>query len=294
MLINTSGAGKTRLLLDGLCHFWGIYLVGSNERDSIGSTDLQTFLRELDQADGYRQANEARKANEDDQLTFDIMKGIKRCLFQIILARFLLLNLLIEEAKKSGGVRRKEHRRLWTLLQVQPRKFDPSLEEDVFLTIARELQSTSTKDLDCWISELYTKISRELGDVEDPGDDHRVTIYCILDEVHKLKFPHVGGYGLKDNNVERPVLREVWVACSSVHPEMRIIFSGTEFDIGQIMATFESPALAEKRPILYSNIGSFDDIGFQAEYIQYYLLAPWSEPRWKEFLVRAFQWLRGR
>ncbi|KAF9003055.1 hypothetical protein BDQ17DRAFT_1425576 [Cyathus striatus] len=43
-LINTSGSGKTRLLLTGLCAHWGIYLTSQIDTSHIGSADLQNAL----------------------------------------------------------------------------------------------------------------------------------------------------------------------------------------------------------------------------------------------------------
>ena len=60
----------------------------------------------------------------------------ERCFAQLLLARFLLLNLLIEDARKApGGLHEKNHRRLWVLLQAQPtRVFDST--KDIFTSLA--------------------------------------------------------------------------------------------------------------------------------------------------------------
>jgi hypothetical protein len=44
-LYNTSGSGKTRLSLDGLCHNWGFHITCRNGdcADTIGSLDFYTY-----------------------------------------------------------------------------------------------------------------------------------------------------------------------------------------------------------------------------------------------------------
>ncbi|KAI4521179.1 hypothetical protein K525DRAFT_279418 [Schizophyllum commune Loenen D] len=48
VLINTSGAGKTRLLLEALCHHWGLYFVASRKGDrsssALGSHDMNNAI----------------------------------------------------------------------------------------------------------------------------------------------------------------------------------------------------------------------------------------------------------
>ncbi|KAG6815727.1 hypothetical protein H0H87_011943, partial [Tephrocybe sp. NHM501043] len=44
ILLNTSGAGKTRLVVKGLCKNWGFYFTCQRKSDKIGSSNLQTIL----------------------------------------------------------------------------------------------------------------------------------------------------------------------------------------------------------------------------------------------------------
>jgi hypothetical protein len=297
MLVNTSGAGKTRLLLDGLCHMWGFYFVGSNDADGIGSSDLDTFVKELDDAAGYSEAYVASKSDKDKQAGFDHIQSLTRRRFlQLLLARFLLLNLLIKEAKESGGLRPKEHRRLWVYLQVLPRNFDKTLDGDLFLVVARELQFTSSDDLKDRISEQYKQLRGDLDDVVlRNGTIMKRPVYCIVDEAQGLSLLR----GDQFLSIERdlgPVLRELYLALTNLPDgiKMRLIFSGTGVEASLIDKLIPSKSFKPKRWNKVSDIGAFDDVESQKEYIQQYIPAPWSEPCWKEFLVRAFAWFRGR
>ena len=102
LLINASGSGKSRILLEGLCRHWGFYFVVTGS-SIVGSSDFYaTFSTiNLKSTDAFSYPTERR-------------------LLQLLLARLLLLNLFIEVANCSRtGLQQKEHRRLWTLLQVQ-------------------------------------------------------------------------------------------------------------------------------------------------------------------------------
>ncbi|TRM68364.1 hypothetical protein BD626DRAFT_114996 [Schizophyllum amplum] len=48
ILVNTSGAGKTRLLLEGLCRYWGLYFVatkaGDRSSSALGSADMSEAI----------------------------------------------------------------------------------------------------------------------------------------------------------------------------------------------------------------------------------------------------------
>jgi hypothetical protein len=226
-----------------------------------------------------------------------------RRFLQLLLARFLLLNLLIEEAKASGGLRIKEHRRLWVYLQFRPKYFYEYMWEDPFLQIARKLRYASVEELRNRISRQYTKLSDILDNAAMPGIGSRQKppVYCVLDDASVIHRQHIEEYRpFEKETVSHPALRAVCRAWRSVRPDidMRVIISGSGIDMEQLTATHttvsSSLALKTEPFAIYSYLGGFDDAESQAEYIQRYILAPWTEPSWQEFLVRAFDWFRGR
>ncbi|PVG00052.1 hypothetical protein CPB86DRAFT_813541 [Serendipita vermifera] len=50
LLIASSGSGKTRLLLEGLCNSWGFYFTALRDSEGIGSLDLSASIAGLDNA----------------------------------------------------------------------------------------------------------------------------------------------------------------------------------------------------------------------------------------------------
>jgi hypothetical protein len=226
-----------------------------------------------------------------------------RRFLQLLLARFLLLNLLIEEAKASGGLCVKEHRRLWVYLQFRPKDFYQHTREDPFLQVARKLRYASVEELRNRIFRQYTKLSDILDDVEVPGIGSRQKppVYCVLDDASVIHKRHIEEYRpFEKETVSHPALRAVCRAWRSVRPgtDMRVIISGIGIDMEQLMdaeTIVPSSSVLRIQPFArYSYLGGFDDAESQAEYIQRYILAPWTEPSWQEFLVRAFDWFRGR
>ena len=112
-------------------------------------------------------------------------------LAQLLLARFLLLNLLVEEAKRlPGGLQEKEHRRLWVLLQAYPQIFGTT-NIDIFTDLTRLLQGTSTTDLTRRIREKCVALS-ELGqEVPNPNPMPKSPLFSAYSTKCKSLSPNV-------------------------------------------------------------------------------------------------------
>lgn len=90
-------------------------------------------IRGLDYAKDYGLARSNRRCPNSPHAFSHMKETTKRRLLQLFLARILILNFLIEEAQRSpAGFQQKEHRRLWTLLQVQPNIIEGSFHGDIF------------------------------------------------------------------------------------------------------------------------------------------------------------------
>jgi hypothetical protein len=75
---------------------------------------------------------------------------------------------------------------------------------------------------------------------------------------------------------------------------MRAILSGAGIKLQALEDPFSSRAFDLRPYQVIRDIGAFDDPVFQAKYIKRYVPANWSDANWKEFLSRAWAWLRGR
>ena len=92
MLVNVTGGGKTRQILDSLCERWGFYFVVEPDAAGTGSQDLSELMRELDVAQDYRQAKDRLALDaRDEKALHHIRETTDRRLTQLLLVRFLLL-----------------------------------------------------------------------------------------------------------------------------------------------------------------------------------------------------------
>ena len=293
VLINTSGSGKTRLGLHGLCHHWGFYGVLNEIEDGIGSRDLWDLMS-LDDSPSYSFAKRLGSSNKDAALHMD--EKVTHRVYQFLLGRFLFLNLLILEASNcEGGLRSRDHRLLWVLLQAQPFEL---FKRDPFVEIINALRIASVEDLRVQIREEFLKFEPTL---QQEFTDHSVTdttrrpLYCFLDEVQNPTMARMGEYRSSDTNEERPLMRPIWRSMTGIFgsTDMLVILSGTAMN--EVLLTSVLTSSAFKPPIYHfkRNIGAFDDPETQRHYIECYLLDDHSSAR-QEFLKRAWGWCRGR
>jgi len=256
-------------------------------------------MEELDRAKDYQRAKDMRESDEKVDSAIQHMRELAdKRLAQLILARFLLLNLLFEEAKASGGLREKEHRRLWVLLQAHPRIFGEYFKVDIFTELTRLLGETTIRDLNQRIFVEYSKLSGLRSKVLNPntGKEDTPPFFCVLDEVQITVTNRLGEFMSGDNSIKRPILREIWNMWTTVltNSQMRIVLSGTGIELKTLDDTLSSNAFKEHPYHRKADVGAFEDPGTQAEYIKRYVPASWSDPCWIEFLTRVWAWLRGR
>lgn len=222
-------------------------------------------------------------------------------LAQLLLARFLLLGLLIQEAEKlERGLLQKEHRHLWVLLQVQPAIFGKDFRDDVFTDLTRLLRGAETSELSNQICTKRLELQPYLEAVHDPatGENAPPPFFCVLDEVQATIAPlsgRLGEFMSESSKAKRPILREIWLFWSRVLDQnMHLVLSGTGIEFQSLEDTLSSIACKERGYKIVRDIGAFNSREAQTKYIKRYLPAAWDEPQWKEFLDRAWGWLRGR
>jgi hypothetical protein len=251
----------------------------------MGSPDFSQLVMGLDGSTDYKKAKDMTRGDQASRVTgFNHMKEkVERRLAQLLLARFLLLGLLVEEARKLTGGLQPEHRRFWVLLQAQPGMFGQKRKEDIFTELARLLGHTSTDDLEARIRNKYVELHDLLEPATEPETLTSAVFFCVLDEAQITV------------RKGRPILRQMWLSWSTVlRNQMCLVLSATGIDYQALDSTLESSVLKPYGYKLVRDIGAFDDPELQAAYIKRYLPAPWNEPQWKGFLDRAWGWLRGR
>jgi hypothetical protein len=262
--------------------------------DGIGSQDLWNLMRGLDDSLDYKSAKSVK--GYDDAAALHMHQKAQHRVLQFLLARFLLLQFLVGEANKCGGVRPANHRLLWVLLQAQPIEM---LGRDVFAELAEALRKLSTEDLKKWIKKSYSELRDIIfEDVHDPstGQFRRRPLYCFVDEVQVTTTDRVGEFWGDDKKTRRPLLRPIWSTLTGVlePTEMLVILSGTAIDARSLQDVLQSSLFKPYRHKIWRDIGAFDDADAQKQYIERYLLPGEQLEVWKDFLARAWGWCRGR
>ncbi|KAG5640724.1 hypothetical protein DXG03_007423, partial [Asterophora parasitica] len=126
LLLNTSGAGKTRLMLEGLCDEWGLYFTCRSGVDNIGSSDIQSitgFKSDLAEKYGYLQecggfSREIPLDHSDRALLLTRNAQCTNRFFQAaITARILSFLLFLDAAQDHKEVPTQVKKKIWTLVQ---------------------------------------------------------------------------------------------------------------------------------------------------------------------------------
>jgi hypothetical protein len=251
---------------------------------------------ELNHSRHYLEAKKLTKRSEDPESTgpgFQHMADkVTRRLAQLLLARFLLLRLLVEEAQKFQGGLQWEHHRLWVLLQAQPKIIGRIFNEDIFMHLARLLGPAGILDLQERIRSCHLELQFWL----QPTINADLTFFCVLDEAQVTvdsEFGRLGEFVSNEGKTPRPILRQIWDSWSMVLVgDMCLVLSGTGIDFKTLDATLTSSIFKEANYFLVKDIGAFDDPEVQTAYIKRYV--PLDNQCWKEFSIRACNWFRGR
>jgi hypothetical protein len=280
------------LLLEGLCRQWGFYFTAEKDSSAIGSCDFSMILNGFNELQDYKRA---RMMNEGNKKTPESVEHVRetarRGLCQLLLARFLLLRLLVQEVRTvKDQLSWAKYRRLWVLLQAQPEQVfgsDIDIDFDVFADLALLLQRARRDDLEARIRATYRDLWSLLG---------RGFLFCVLDEAQVTTNVNYRNFFSADNASPYPVLREIWLSWTSVLSisKMCVIISGTGIQLNEITQTLASAAAKQVNYRIIDEIGAFEDLDDQAMYIKQYIPADWTDKRWKDFLDRAWGWCHGR
>ncbi|KAG8797118.1 hypothetical protein FRB91_004260 [Serendipita sp. 411] len=283
-LCNTSGSGKTRLLLEGLCQNWGYYFTALNKYDGIGSLDFQSILNitwdtrlgSLD-IEGELGRNRAR---------------VQHRFRALLLIRMVAFRVFLNHAFDSPNGLDEGHKARWLLLQLAPVTL---VGKDIFNDALRAIGKTQSHVVDGAIDNEEFKIRVLILE--------ETKVFCVLDEAQLPASMHRDYFRSDTNPSERrPILREILRAWTDVCPFM--IISGTRVSIGVMMDVVASAVAKpdndydeedETSPELFTNIGAFDDTSTQIKYLRNYLPERLLIGEDGEELKRRIQyWLHGR
>jgi hypothetical protein len=293
ILCNTSGAGKTALLFQGLCKNWGFYFVAARDTQGIGSPDLESMMRRMESSTGWmhnifggRSATETELANKVN----GVIAGNR--VLKVMLARWLIFRTFVEvtRSENSGSLPEKT-RHDWLLFQILPIVGVGGV--DPFLALINScLVGVNTDVLLDMLSELTPE--SVLGtSFRSP----RGAFFYVLDEAQVAGDTYMGAFCDSDGLKERPVLRPIIRTWATEDPRgVKFIVSGTGFSLSIFKTVLTSGVGKDSSGWdVVHDTGDFTEWRTQESYISQYLPVSFlSSPSGTALLTRMQEWLRGR
>ncbi|KIM30017.1 hypothetical protein M408DRAFT_100189, partial [Serendipita vermifera MAFF 305830] len=281
-LCNTSGSGKTRLIFEGLHCNWGFYFTANTQPDSIGSSDIEDILADLDSLPRLiklTNSNRAAALTENEEVT-------SRRFLLVLCARILFFHLFLKYASDEEGGLTDDHKGRWLLLQVAP-KMLLGTETDPFSDCIKSLKRLSKQAMEEFIKEEMKRVREYLP--------QGTVLFCVLDEAQVAMTKFYDCFQSKSTEETRPILRQIILEWKKVCPNL--IISGTGISMRELQTIIGSSVAKEsnEESQTYTDLGSFDDEKAQRAYVEQYL-PPGSleDDNWKTVVSRAGYWLHGR
>lgn len=258
---NTSGSGKTRLVLEGLWANWGFYFTTRPQPEGVGSSDLEEALSDMER---FGQLTPITDQNRATALTENLNVSSRRFLL-ILYARMSIFRIFLECASAMPGGITASHKGRWLLIQVAPETF---LFRDMFRSLVLWVGRASK---DC----LYRAIQVDCLHVERLIGLKPQAIFCVLDEAQIPKNKMSDCFLSETEPAQpRPILHQIIHTWTSVLPNLIVVGTGVSTQELEI----ESSRVAAKEgglgPETVTDLGAFDNEEKQRAYLQRYF-PPW-------------------
>ncbi|KAL1742979.1 hypothetical protein HDZ31DRAFT_18148, partial [Schizophyllum fasciatum] len=310
-LCNASGSGKTRLLLEGLCMHWGIYLTCCKENYGIGSSDLQqmlylikTSITPLSGQKGSQAHSLQLRRNE---------AAVRGHILAVLFSRLHVLNLFLRCLPPRPWMPEAEifYRKQWLILQLDPGILAPAVDRlvddlglhshDVFLNIARLVTDHCPEEfLRIHLEEKMFAVI-QTGSTPSCGDDRQCgpRFYVVMDEVQTVTNEASGAFESSAHpGRPRPLLREVvTVIYDRFHDwsTVSIVPTGTNVSQCELADAIESLIQKNVSHSAYRCTGGLETIEAVRDYVLPFLPPRLTEKKtWMRLLRRIYMWLRGR
>lgn len=305
-LVNTSGSGKTRLLLEGLCDHWGFYFTSLVDSSLLGSSDVQNSIRfYIPESPDFR-ATLPPVDSPDHKIALQTNRDhASRIFSRLFLARLFILDLFVQIMKElrfsePGEFRAAVYRKRWLLLQLQPSLLHPQI-WDIFDELVDKLSPASESYVNGTTKTLLIRIRKRLTEMPDSRQhrpsDTQTPMFCVLDEAQYAATQHFNAFKSDTGNAPRPILREIvkaWERQSSGHGIFMVV-AGTGISKDIVDQAMASAIMKESKYRWCSDTGAFDDLDEQRRYVEKYLPPSLLSSNSGMRLIRRIgYWLRGR
>ncbi|KAL1672042.1 hypothetical protein EV122DRAFT_295146 [Schizophyllum commune] len=268
ILVNSSGSGKTRLLLEGLCQRWGVYMTCAAESSGVGGSDASFAMSvELQGNKHFKSEGKLGEGEiEDNRFT------AKNTFSRLLLSRLLLLHRFLQAVPASAR-HTNETRQKWLYLHVLPK----SVGCDHLLSLLKQrLTSLTSTSLRFAVIDALLKVRALLGTRDFP-------IFCVADECQVADQMYPGAFG--DNTTTLHQMALAWEA----NAHMPVVLCGTEANLAPLIG----PAHPNRR--VCTDTGAFDTPDDQRRYVTQYMPPDMvSSSVGTSLIARMWSWLRGR
>ncbi|KAK7054515.1 hypothetical protein VNI00_003713 [Paramarasmius palmivorus] len=304
MIINTSGSGKTRAVLEALCQQWGFYFLCRREADGIGSDDLVAGIADLSSEPGLKDLPES--ADPDERDVISNRRIAAKHLSPVLLSRLVIFEAYIgivaglltpDDALQPFIMR-------WLHLQLQPILLG---RDDVFADLAHRIKQVDASPAD--ISALIKLSTSNILEMLNQGLDGEKGVFIVLDEAQEACNQLQTTFRSNSLREPRPILRELvhlWsleLAPTSgtnnsqalVKVPFTFVVTGTGLSWRAMREALSSSTMKEDNIATFKQMGAFEHLSDQAGYIRKYV------PTWildtdvgRVLQDRMWYWLRGR
>ncbi|KAH9475550.1 hypothetical protein JR316_0012665 [Psilocybe cubensis] len=329
-LVNTSGSGKTRLLLEGLCENWGFYFTSLVDSSLLGSSDVQNSIQtHVPDSPRFRSVLPPPGSAGYESALKTNREIANRLFRQIFLARLIIFNSFAETMNNSIKMNQltnraanqdsRTYKARWLLLQLRPSFVHPQV-WDIFDELSSKLSGASdsflngrTKTLLANVRSLCSQIDNyhpqsspaggNFNEISDSGsqmstsDTAQTPLFCVLDEAQHAATQHNSSFRSDQNGAHRPILREVVKAWEgqSFGQGVFMVVAGTGISKDVVDQAMASAIMKDSRYRWCSDTGAFDHKEVQVRYLQKYLPQSLLDSNAGVRLVeRIWYWLHGR
>ncbi|KAI3621027.1 hypothetical protein WG66_013389 [Moniliophthora roreri] len=303
-LINVSGSGKTRIVLEGLLRHWGFYFVCRDDGTMIGSRDFANALDDISKHPKF--TKDLRSISFVSQDSFwpalSNNRQIAATRFcEVILARLVIFNHFLHsmELQTQQGCLQdaSSYIKKWLYLQLYPGSLHPDY-EDVFASLASLFSGTLDSELEAETVRVRDSVRQKLG--RQTGRPH---FYIVIDEAQEAASSFPDAFVSTKNVDFRPILREVvlhWTNLLKSHAKkhyISFIVTGTGVSVKHLNEVFGSASYkhSSHRFFASSATGAFDSREEQESYVaQYVPPEVLNTDSGRKLMDRMWHWLRGR
>jgi hypothetical protein len=284
-LFNTSGSGKTKLTLDGLCHHWGIYITcRPGTSAAIGSNDFKVATRILTEFSTWDPNNQNFRDNA---------AAADRAFAMLLCARVFVFKQFLDRIPLHTNA--KAARRRWVLLQTLPGRIWPG--DDIFSEVLEALRPADTNIMRGLVRTMLRAAIRE--DLFPTGPRSNPSLFLVIDEaqVAARGFTESFHSHIRETDT-RPILHAMYrfLQDTSIFRGTIVVGTGLSTDmvkwgIGSLSA---KPMGERQKPIVFTDVGLFHADPSQDAYIRRYLAFSDNHVSDRRLMERIQYWFSGR